>query len=524
MRPGTSDVSKGLIFGFLAGLLWLGVPPQARAQNGNLFCPDGFFLQNGSCTSKPGVVDPAGFSGAALASQALSELSQTTTQETNRTMETAIKDRRELEELRCAPGFSRVDGACEPRPSAAELAPPAAVSPPPSPERPETPTRKAHKAMLAAKRTKAAKAPPKAPVHKFAPKIAVRQEPGPPPLALPPPIEPGARFATWTQIYGDHERRSATGTVVELVTPPPGFSTQQVGLDLNVHSQTGTIGFLAGGDFTSRGVLYGNDGLIAGAMAGFVSSHLNLQTTATPNTPVSGCAGNCTGVSHNFAKLTGPSAGLYATYFNGGFSTDVSLKVDALSLNENFDDWVTLFAPGFAPFGVPVSPSPTIDRQALVLNGGSTHLLNTTLAGNVNYRFDLQNNLWIEPTAGVQYINSSYASDAAQLGLADGNLVMVQGGARFGTNFLLCGWVRTTAILTGLAYDDVLVKGGFVAGAGFLANNLLAQADQGQVRGRGIVALNFDFGQGISSFVQGEARGGKGLFGAGGKAGVRVQW
>jgi hypothetical protein len=57
-----------------------------------------------------------------------------------------------------------------------------------------------------------------------------------------------------------------------------------------------------------------------------------------------------------------------------------------------------------------------------------------------------------------------------------------------------------------------------------LANNLLAQADQGQVRGRGILALNFDFGQGVSSFVQGEARGGKGLFGAGGKAGVRVQW
>ena len=36
--------------------------------------------------------------------------------------------------------------------------------------------------------------------------------------------------------------------------------------------------------------------------------------------------------------------------------------------------------------------------------------------------------------------------------------------------------------------------------------------------------MNFDFGQGISSFIQGEVRGGQGLFGAGGKAGVRVQW
>ncbi len=84
---------------------------------------------------------------------------------------------------------------------------------------------------------------------------------------------------------------------------------------------------------------------------------------------------------------------------------------------------------------VPVSPGPTIDRQALVLNGGSTHLLNTTVAGNVNYRFDLQNNLWIEPTVGVQYTNSTYASDAANLGLADGDLLMARASAAasFGT-------------------------------------------------------------------------------------------
>jgi hypothetical protein len=81
-----------------------------------------------------------------------------------------------------------------------------------------------------------------------------------------------------------------------------------------------------------------------------------------------------------------------------------------------------------------------------------------------------------------------------------------------------------TTILTGLAYDDVLVAGGFVPGLAFEGNNILAHADRGQVRGRGILALNFDFGQGISSYVLGEARGGKGLFGAGGKAGVRVVW
>ena len=36
--------------------------------------------------------------------------------------------------------------------------------------------------------------------------------------------------------------------------------------------------------------------------------------------------------------------------------------------------------------------------------------------------------------------------------------------------------------------------------------------------------MNLDFGQGFSSFVQGEVRGGAHLFGTGGKAGVRYQW
>ena len=50
------------------------------------------------------------------------------------------------------------------------------------------------------------------------------------------------------------------------------------------------------------------------------------------------------------------------------------------------------------------------------------------------------------------------------------------------------------------------------------------QADEGLLRGRGILALNFDFGDGMSSFVQGDVYGGAHLFGAGGKAGMRYQW
>jgi hypothetical protein len=65
-----------------------------------------------------------------------------------------------------------------------------------------------------------------------------------------------------------------------------------------------------------------------------------------------------------------------------------------------------------------------------------------------------------------------------------------------------------TPMLTGLAYNDVVVQGGVLPGFGLQpsgagsvnpllqGNNLLAQSDQGFMRGQGIFALNFDFGYG----------------------------
>ena len=155
---------------------------------------------------------------------------------------------------------------------------------------------------------------------------------------------------------------------------------------------------------------------------------------------------------------------------------------------------------------------------------GRSTCCNSSVIGNLNYRFDLYPNFWIEPTVGAQYTNSSYGSGAAQLGLANGNLVRVQGGARFGNSTLIGNGVLMTTMLTGLAYNDVMVEGGFIPVSAFQGNNLLVQADQGLMRGQGILAFNFNFGGGTSSFVQGDVYGGAHLFGAGGKAGVRYQW
>ena len=493
----------------LAGaLLLLGHPAEVRAQS--VFCPlNGSFgdgnisLQNGACTDGRN----GAFSGAALASQALSELSETTTQETTRNTIDAVTNRRAQEEQRCVEGFSRVDGTCQPipKPAPAPMAAPApAHAAAPAPSLSEARRPRGTKAKAAARRRHRLAAP--------APEV-VRREATPPPVLMPVPIEPAImpvpiepfiRFGTWTQVYGDYEKRDATG-IADLVNINGAIFG---GATVGVQSRTGTVGFLAGADLTSRALIFGGDGLIAGVLVGYLSSDLTLNASNLRNTPGSTSPFGI-GSSRTNANLSGPTAGLYATYFNGRFSTDFTLRADALNLNETFNESVACSC-GAAPL--------------LIAGGGSVPLLNGTIAGNLNYRFDLYPNFWIEPTVGAQYTNSSYGSNAAQLGIEDGNLVMVQGGARFGATTFINNHILMTTTLTGLAYDDVLVAGGFIPAAAFGGQNLLVQADQGQVRGRGILALNFDFGQGITSFVQGEARGGKGLFGAGGKAGVRVQW
>ena len=135
--------------------------------------------------------------------------------------------------------------------------------------------------------------------------------------------------------------------------------------------------------------------------------------------------------------------------------------------------------------------------------GGSTNLRNFTTIGNVNYRFPLSGALWMEPTAGFQYIASVYSSGAEALGLADGHVFRIQGGSRFGVDYY-SGSTRITPVLTGLVYDAVI-------------------ADEGKLRGEGILAVTFDNGHGVSAFVQGQVYGGEDLIGYGGKAGVRFK-
>jgi hypothetical protein len=467
----------------LAGLWWSGPVPQALGQQA--LCPTSPLLSNGVqasevslqrglCTNfgtasartpaAAGGFPTGAFSGAALATQALSELTQATTLEATRSVQDSISKRRDEEKELCSAGFTLVGGACETGRSVADRAAPEGMG-----------------------------------RYGSVPTGGM--------------VDSSIRFSSWAALHGDYERRSADGSA-HFTVGAWGGGTMPLDLPISVRTRTGTVGFTFGGDATTRGLMGPDDGLIAGLTLGYLTADVAVATSSGPSRESLSLPAMGPGSSRMRAALAGLTTGAYLTYFNGGFSTDLLLKADVLTLDESFNDSYSFTHPGEGQPPLTSSFS----------GAGRFSLTNTTLAGNINHRFIVQPSLWIEPTVGAQYTHSAYGNGAADFGLDDADLVRVQGGARVGIPVAISARTLLTTTLTGLAYSDVLVNGGFVPGAGFLANNILAAVDQGQVRGRGVVAVTLDYGNGVSSFIQGEARGGKGLFGAGGRAGIRIVW
>jgi hypothetical protein len=447
----------------LAGAVLLGgslVGSPALAQSA--LCPTSFpgqtqiIFQGSSCTN--GIT--GAYSNTALVSQSLGEVSQSSTQDATKATMASISDRRTAEEQRCSDGFTRVNRTCQPAATASRFAPESA-----NPALMSMPT-----VLLAFDSPKQT-------------------------FAKAPMAEPAARMAVWTQAYGDYER--ATGN-----SPGLGeFST----LALNVTSTTWSGGLLGGVDFTFRNLASSRAGLIIGMLAGYESSHVSLSASSISSDPTSP-----NGFSTMKAQLSGPAAGVYASYFNGGFSTDLAFKVEFFDISLSFNDLLGFQsnpAVGFPPTSVPFS------------GGGTTSLDNYTTSGNVNYRIPVYGNVWVEPTTGFQYTRSDYAFGADQLGLADGSVLRLQAGARFGVEG---AWdaLRMTTVVTGLLYDDVAVSGGVLPDA----PNPLILSDQGKLRAEGIFALNFYQGKGVSYLLQADLRGGEGLIGAGVKMGLRAAW
>ncbi len=139
-------------------------------------------------------------------------------------------------------------------------------------------------------------------------------------------------------------------------------------------------------------------------------------------------------------------------------------------------------------------------------------------AGNVQYRFDLANAWFIEPTVGVtvsearlEGIGATFVNGVFVPGTGGGGTfrsVEVHGGARIGTEAVWNG-IRVQPSATGLAFSPVRQDGG-AAGAGLpggLPGFAGGAGAEGHVGGRGSVKANFLWTDKFSSFIEGHVSG-----------------
>jgi len=444
----------------------------------------GIRASGGTCTNG----STGAFSGAALASQTLGNLASTSSQMSTTTTTRALATRREAETQACPAGQSRINGACVPDRPREQAAP----APAPKPAK-----------VKAAKKGKHAKPIETVQAQRVYQPVFKSDLPN---LAVE-----AAHYGAWVQGYGDYEHRDGSQSssflccTIAAQTPIP--------LNIQASSETKTWGVVAGLDWTGRGFSNAGDGVMVGVMAGYMESNVRVNTTLLSGNP----ADAASGTSRFTAKLNGPSVGGYVSYFNGPFSNDLLVKADFLSLNENYNDSLGFgLCTCFRGLGVS-----QIAYNVPQVGAGNTSVDMVTISDIVSYRIPVAATTWIEPTGGIQFTNSSYNSSAALLGLKDGYSIRLQGGLRVGFAGLFDP--RLTTTVTGLIFDDVTVHGNFIQGGVFgTSGNILSS--QGKVQGQGIFAFNYDLGHNTSTYVQADVRGGDGIFGVGGKGGIRVRW
>jgi len=298
----------------------------------------------------------------------------------------------------------------------------------------------------------------------------ISKDPIAPQLVQPAPAPvSNVRGAVFARAFGDFEHRSGSSSFTVN-----GATFRN---DLSYNQSSG--GVIGGADVVISGLTSPDDAVILGTFGGYTVASVQLAKN----------------VGHQFYE--GGSVGAYATYLNGGFFADTLFKADLLGLD------IT---------------GPNV-RQ-------NTGLQNYSFLGNIGYRFNLANALYIEPTAGLEYVitnfNSTPVASTTTVPLQDGDALRGRIGARLGTEFTENN-IRIEPSITGLVYDVFSESGttatfGSVTGVSGLKN-------VGKVRGEVQASVNFfNLDTGWAGFLRADYRVGGDLVGAGGRAGVRYQW
>jgi hypothetical protein len=264
--------------------------------------------------------------------------------------------------------------------------------------------------------------------------------------------EPDIESAVWT--HGSFEHENQTGT----------FGGSDI--SLKTRSWSG----LAGADWTKTlpSETYATFGVFGG------------QTTTYLAAP--------TGAS---ATINGPSAGIYLMYFAGDFSADVTYT-HAWLINKN-NNVASVFNTSNGV--IPLQPGYMATTSVSTTTPLATATNFDHVEGNLNYRFNLANNWWFEPTFKASFL---YLTESQ--GNQDEQIVHLEGGARVGTSFNW-GDVKVEPQLAGLVMSDVLVAGGGPFGGPAI------ETDQGQIWGKGVGKVNFVWTKAFSTCLEAQVYG-----------------
>ena len=341
--------------------------------------------------------------GAALGSQIVGFQAGSATLTETVTAGQAIEERQNAPSA-CQPGEVLVDGLCRPRSALAPLSP-AAVGSTAAPGPPV--------AAASAMRSAAASA-----ALSIASNTNQASGFGQAVAQVPPPIyDQSFRIGSWAQGFGDYEHR--TGSQSTFFNCCTDFAatgkSPPIPMTLDASSTTSSGGVVGGLDFTKRGLSGPYDGVVAGLLGGYIWNNITVNTSAISSNPNKVANGS----NRTTANINGPSLGLYATYFNGPFSNEFLIKNDFLSLSEN---WSGILGFGNCPCGI-FAPTGTSTNPNF--GSGSTNLNQLTIDDNVNYKIHVYGWATLEPTAGLLYVNSTYSSSAAALGLSDGYIFRI---------------------------------------------------------------------------------------------------
>ena len=133
-------------------------------------------------------------------------------------------------------------------------------------------------------------------------------------------------------------------------------------------------------------------------------------------------------------------------------------------LKDNFTADLTYTAAWMRNSGTNVTTSTTESVSGGTLTAVSTSsaigtvVMMDSFEGNLRYKFNLDNNWWVEPFGGAVW---TYQLES--MGFENIGTLKLQGGARLGTSFMW-GSTKVEPTLTAFAYSDVSITGGFVPG------------------------------------------------------------